>query len=85
MLLKTKLAECGLDVDPQEFREVVCELYRILCPAWSNPDRLLCRPTRYAIPLCNAVRCRFGADVPEEVILEELVNARKDGMLADEE
>jgi len=84
VLLKNKLAGCGVDVDPQEFREVVCELYRILYPCWSV-DRFLCEPTEHGTPFCNTVRRRFRADIPDRVICGELLNARKDGMLSDEE
>lgn len=78
--LKDKLAACGMDdIDPGEFRETVCELHKILHPCWTV-DELLKHPTEYGTPFCNTVRRRFG-HISDEVILGELLNARKDGLV----
>jgi hypothetical protein len=79
--VQDKLAACGADdIDPAEFREVVCDLHSILHPCLTV-DQVLARPTECGVPFCETVRRRFAHKIPDEVILGELLNARKDGIL----
>jgi hypothetical protein len=82
MGLKRKLFECGVpDIDPVEFREVVCEMHRVMHPTWTV-DELRNHPGEYCVPFVACVCRRFGRKIPEHVVMGELLNARKDGAIS---
>jgi hypothetical protein len=84
MLLSEELEAYGVDLEPDEFRDVLIELHQVMHPSW-NIEHLLYRPTN-ALRYCDAVRDRIHAKgLTEEFILRHLVNYRKAGRLSGKE
>lgn len=72
------LADFGIDDDPETFVDSLVDCMAEMYPAY-NVDNLLVRP-REAIRFCDAVRQRKGAyDLPDDIILQPLLNRRKRG------
>ncbi len=78
--LALALADLDCDCDADEFRDILVELHAAICPSWTV-DELLAHP-RDALADCTAVRRRVGcSDLPDELILKSLTNARKRGRI----
>lgn len=73
--LETELSDCGCEMDPKMFRDLVAERHVTMHPAWTE-DELACHPDE-AKEFCGVIRSEVGAIVPDHVILRTLINARK--------
>jgi hypothetical protein len=80
MRLEKRLAACGYEGDPSEFERTVLAVYRDEFGD-ATPDELLLHPSAQALPLVNRVRRSLGCNLPEDLILRALLNARKQGRL----
>jgi hypothetical protein len=77
MKLKDKLEACGVRMDPEQFRPKIRTLFDRMYGDRYTDERMLCRP-RIAESFCDRVRAEIGADdAPDWLILEELLNERK--------
>jgi transcriptional regulator with XRE-family HTH domain len=73
--LETELSASDCAMDPKMFRDLVAERHAIMHPAWSEDD-LTCHPDE-AKAFCGVIRQEAGAEIPDNVILRTLLNARK--------
>lgn len=74
--LVAALAEYDIDVDAEEFRDIIANSF-LAIHRDLPPDRLLCLPTE-AKAYCQHLRSTFQ-DIPDELILRTLLNIRKKG------
>jgi hypothetical protein len=77
MKFTSELESCGCALDREEFYELVQDVRTALCPSWTV-DELAGNP-QDAIRVCNEVRRRAEAPVPDNVVMHALMNARKRG------
>jgi hypothetical protein len=84
-MARLKLATFGIEMDEDQFRGMLVELFHNLYRAIPSVDELLVRP-REAIRYCDRVRDHLAGtgedaafDLPDEVILRTLLNQRKHG------
>jgi hypothetical protein len=72
-----ELRACRYLLGRDEFYNLAQEVFAVMYPAWTVDD-LACHPSE-AIKYCEAVRQKASANVPEELIMHALMNARKRG------
>ena len=72
-----ELKASGCTLGREEFYELVQDVRVAMCPSWTV-DELACNP-QDAIRVCNEVRRRTHAPVPDNVVMHALMNARKRG------
>lgn len=78
MTMEKLLQTFGCDIDADEFRDLIQEVFSVMHPAWTDED-MLYHP-RDAIRYCEAIRCRTDCDgLSDEFVLRSLVNIRKSG------
>ncbi len=76
--LTSKFSDYGIDDDPEMIVDRFVSLLASMYPAFTL-DNLLVRP-REALRFCDEVRRRENAyDLPDDVILQPLMNRRKHG------
>ena len=75
--LETALEECGCEMDAKMFKELVTERHATMHRSWTEDD-LVCHPQE-ASQFCDVIRREIGANIPDDVILRTLLNARKAG------
>jgi hypothetical protein len=73
----TELEACGCELGRDQFDDLVQEVWADLYPSWTV-DELACNPLD-AHCLCDEVRRRVEAEIPDNVIMHALMNARKRG------
>jgi hypothetical protein len=75
MNFAAELEACGCVLSREELYELVQDVRVAMCPSWTV-DELACNP-QFAIRVCDEVRRRSQAEVPDNVIMHALMNARK--------
>lgn len=73
--LKTELAIYGCHVTPDEFTDLLVDVFVSLCPSW-NVEELLYHP-KEALAFAGAVQSRTTKKLPDHVILRRLNNIHK--------
>lgn len=74
--LETELEECGCEIDPTQFRELLEERKDLMFPTWTIDD-LVCNPDE-AKNFCNAIRSEVGGpNLTDYLILRTLMNIRR--------
>jgi hypothetical protein len=73
--LKTELALHGCEMNPDEFAEVLTDIFATMCPSW-NVEELLYHP-KEASEFVRAVQNQAGKALPDHVILRRLNNIHK--------
>lgn len=80
--LENELSGCGWAGDPEEFRDLLTGIFRVMFPNLTDED-VLCdehAPARFV----RAVRVAANSpDLPHTLILRTLLNTRKRGDLKD--
>ncbi len=66
-------AKHGLEISPTEFQSFLAALAEELFPGQSH-ERIVCSDD--SVRLCDEARKRLGAELANEVIRQELLNAR---------
>ena len=74
---EAELPSHGYDQGREEFYNLVQEVFAVMYTTWTVDD-LACHPSE-ALKYCQAVRQKASANVPEELIMHALMNARKRG------
>jgi hypothetical protein len=70
------LKDYKIDLQPEQFKEVVVGVAQQLAPGWTD-ERITCNP-RVALSLCTEVRQRVNNEaLPDEPILRALTNIRR--------
>jgi transcriptional regulator with XRE-family HTH domain len=74
--LETELAECGCNLDPIAFRDLVEETKAVTSPTWTIDD-LVCQPDE-AKTFCEAIRGKTKCPrLTDFIILRTLMNVRR--------
>jgi hypothetical protein len=77
--LATELESIGCTRDPNDFRDRIIESFKAMYVGWTDED-LLHKPTE-GIKFCDEIRRKLrNRNLPEELILRTLTNARKAGV-----
>jgi hypothetical protein len=74
---ENELPNHGYEKGRDAFYSLAQEVFAAMYPAWTVDD-LACHPSE-ALKYCEAVRQKASANVPEELIMHALMNARKRG------
>ncbi len=74
--LETELDECGCDLTPAAFRDVLVDKKHATSPAWTI-DELVCHPDE-AKEYCNVIRAELNCPkMDDSLILRTLMNIRR--------
>jgi hypothetical protein len=75
MRLQEELKFYGSEMTDDKFNTLLSQVHEVLAPGLSE-EQLLYQPT-LALRLCEVMRLRAGAGLPDEMILRRLQNIRK--------
>lgn len=75
MRLQEELKFYGSQMTDESFNTLLSQVHEVIAPALSE-EQLLYQPT-LALRLCEVMRLRAGAGLPDEMILRRLQNIRK--------
>jgi hypothetical protein len=73
--LRDALPDCGSQMSPAAFRELVLENFAQNYSNWTD-EELLFEP-REAMKFCKAIRTQCDGKLSDNLILRTLINARK--------